>query len=60
MYLPEQLSNFLGFFFSAPEKKFDVYQKRVNNDTIRVTCMVSGVYPVPRLTLFNNSVTDKQ
>ncbi|XP_060843597.1 uncharacterized protein LOC132923691 [Rhopalosiphum padi] len=44
----------------SPEKKFDVYQKRVNNDTIRVTCMVSGVYPVPRLTLYNNSVTDKQ
>ncbi|XP_050530077.1 uncharacterized protein LOC126899326 isoform X2 [Daktulosphaira vitifoliae] len=44
----------------SPEKKFEVYQKRVNNDTLRVTCMASGVFPLPKLTLFNNSVTEKQ
>lgn len=60
MYKLELQKCFSFFLLSAPEKKFEVYQKRVNNDTIRVTCMVSGVYPVPRLTLFNNSVTDKQ
>lgn len=54
------LSVFFFGIFTAPEKKFDVYQKKVNNDTVRVVCMVSGVYPVPRLTLYNNSVTDKQ
>ncbi|XP_050431045.1 uncharacterized protein LOC126839680 [Adelges cooleyi] len=44
----------------SPEKKFEVFQHQVNNDTIRVTCLVTRVFPMPRLTLFNNSITDKQ